>query len=77
MNEFKIEAVGDKRVKKHPMPSAEKVAETLETLWSICWDKQRDWTRPTNMNLPIEIPEGKRAEFHQIVTKFQNDLMEV
>jgi hypothetical protein len=31
--------------------------------------------RPTNMNLPIEIPEGKRAEFHQIVTKFQNDLM--
>ena len=44
MSEFKIEAVGGKRVKKHPMPSAEKVAETLKAIWSICWDKQSDWT---------------------------------
>ncbi len=44
MNKFKIEAVGGKRLKKYPMPSAEKVAETLKAIWSICWDKQSDWT---------------------------------
>jgi hypothetical protein len=56
MSEFKIEAVGGKGDRKHPLPCTKKVREMLKKICSMCWDIQLDWTPSGEFSFRERVP---------------------